>query len=303
MLKPVQGFHPNALECTCTLKTLNFNSHDGNWTPVLFLWNKFGSQLHDKEKKLWLLQLHQFENRCSGQCYFLHPKPPGAARYENFALVKNKLLTAGLITAESRADERREDVQRQWVLVALPECNTCVWLWPCSSSRYGQSWGGWMEYCVLLSSLLSVSSLSDSSPSRSPLDLGGQRVSVLARDPPSPSRRAGRLWMWLCSGLVCGLSSNSAGTWLRCSLHWSWLAPCLASAFESKRSISLLLLHSFWPRPKVLSRRVEVTLERLFWSFRACALIPNKDIWELECNGCLKVWCNPISDQLCILHC
>lgn len=174
------------------------------------------------------------------------------------------------IAAEnSRADGRCEGVQGRW---ALPECDTCVWLWPCSSSRYGQSWGGWMEYCVLLSSLLSVSSLSDSSPSRSPLDLDGQRVSVLARDPPSPSRRAGRLWMWLCSRRVCGLSSSSGGTLLRCSLLWS---SCLASALESKRSISLLLLHSLWPRPKVLSRRVEVTRERLFWSFRACALIPN----------------------------
>lgn len=214
---------------------------------------------------MWVLNLPY-----SSRSYFFTPKT--SWWYENFALVKNKLLTAGLISAA-----RCEALEGRWVSGALPECDTCVWLWPCSSSRYGQSWGGWMEYCVLLSSLLSVSSLSDSSPSGSPLDLGGQRVSVLARDPPSPSRRAGRLWMWLCSWRVCGLSSSSSGggTWLRCSLRGSWLEPCWASALESKRSISLLLLHSLWPRPRVLSRSEEVTRERLFWSFRACALIPN----------------------------
>lgn len=155
------------------------------------------------------------------------------------------------------------------------EWDTCARLQPCSSSRYGQSWGGWMEYCVVLSSLLSVSSLSDSSPSRLPLGLGGQRVSVLACSPPSPSEGTARPWVWFWSGHVFGCTKVWLWLSLWSSWHFSWTVSCIVTVSESKRSISLLLLHSLWLRPMVLSIRVEVTLERLFCSFRAWALIPN----------------------------
>lgn len=69
-------------------------------------------QRHDKENKV-APETAPLGNQCSGQCYFLHLKPPGGTSYENFALVKNKLLTAGLITAESRADGRCEGVPRR----------------------------------------------------------------------------------------------------------------------------------------------------------------------------------------------
>ena len=177
------------------------------------------------------------------------------------------------------------------VLGVCLEWDTCARLQPCSNSRYGQSWGGWMEYCVVLSSLLSVSSLSDSSPSRLPLGLGGQRVSVLAGSPPSPSEGTAGPWMWFWSGLVFGC----AKVWLSLSSSWhfSWTVSCIVTASESKRSISLLLLHSLWLRPMVLSIRVEVTLERLFCSFRAWALIPKRGKnkqhhWELDWTSVFK---------------
>lgn len=185
-----------------------------------------------------------------------------------------------------RATEERLGCESEW--------DTCAGLQPCSSSRYGQSWGGWMEYCVVLSPLLSVSSLSDSSASRSPPGLDGQRVSVLVCDPPSPSEGAARLWMWLCSGLVCGCLWLGTEAWFRSLGHSSWSTSCLVSVLsESKRSISLLLLHSLWLRPMVLSMRVEVTLERLFCSFRACALIPiNKSHLGIRLNTAAEMCAN-----------
>ena len=177
------------------------------------------------------------------------------------------------------------------VLGVCLEWDTCARLQPCSNSRYGQSWGGWMEYCVVLSSLLSVSSLSDSSPSRLPLGLGGQRVSVLAGSPPSPSEGTAGPWMWFWSGLVFGCAKVRLS--LSSSWHFSWTVSCIVTASESKRSISLLLLHSLWLRPMVLSIRVEVTLERLFCSFRAWALIPTRGKnkqhhWELDWTSVFK---------------
>lgn len=165
----------------------------------------------------------------------------------------------------------------------VSEWDTCAGLKACSDSKYGQSWGGWMEYSMVLSLLLSVASLSDSSdssPSRSSLSVGGQRPSVLGCDPLFPSEKTAGLWMQFCSGL----SELWSEVWFRLLLrslqHSSRPLSCFVPVSKSKRSISLFLLHSLWPRFEVFSIRVEVTLERLFCSFRAWALIPEGEINE-----------------------